>query len=181
MITDDTDLSRDVVFDLLSSPRRRYVIYYLRKNGGPVELTTLAEHVAAWENDTTVDRLDSQDRKRVYVSLYQTHVPRLAETGVVDYDRDSGEITLAAGAERIDPFIGGGEVSGDWYRYYLAAAAVSTAAFVGHLAGLPLLGAVGAPLLTVLVIAAFTVLTVLQYGQYRRRRNEIPEKLERRE
>jgi DNA-binding transcriptional ArsR family regulator len=48
MTSGNNDLSQDVIFDILSSPRRRYVLYYLRKEGGPIDLTQLAERVAAW-------------------------------------------------------------------------------------------------------------------------------------
>ncbi|MFB6075092.1 MAG: hypothetical protein ABEJ89_08775 [Haloarculaceae archaeon] len=165
----------------MSSPRRRYVIYYLREEGGPVELTTLAEHVAAWENDTTVEELDSQDRKRVYVSLYQTHIPRLAEAGVVEYDQDTGDVALASRADQIDSYIRNGEEETPWYRYYLALAVVSALVFLGQLADLPVLGAIDTTLLTVAVILAFSALTVIQFLDRYRRNNTVPEKLEQKE
>ena len=38
---------------------------------------TVGEIVAAAEVDTSRDQLQSQQRKRVYMVLYQTHVPKL--------------------------------------------------------------------------------------------------------
>lgn len=43
MISSDRSLSQDTVFDILSNSRRRYVLYYLRQQTEPVQLTTLAE------------------------------------------------------------------------------------------------------------------------------------------
>lgn len=76
-------LSQDQVFEVLKSPRRRYALYYLRREGGIVELSDLTDQVAVWENDTTPSGLTSEQRKRVYISLYQTHLPKLDDAGIV--------------------------------------------------------------------------------------------------
>lgn len=124
----DEKLSRDRVFDILSSPRRRYVLYYLREHGGPVKLTALAEELAAWEHDTTVDELGPQARKRVYVSLYQTHVPKLEDAGLIDYDSDSGELFLAEESSAVDQYLGDETDDRPWYWYYLTLTAGSLVA-----------------------------------------------------
>lgn len=111
-------LSQDVVFDILSSARRRYVLYLLRTEDAPVELTELAEDVAAWENDTTVEELTKQQRKRVYVSLYQTHVPKLEDANLVAYDSDSGEVELTEAASDIDQYLNPGYQEFPWQYLY---------------------------------------------------------------
>lgn len=73
-----------------SAHRRRLVIDHLADAGGGVELTDLAELVAAAENGVRVADLTSKERKRVYVSLYQTHVPTLESLGFVEYADESG-------------------------------------------------------------------------------------------
>jgi len=93
MGTSESALSQDVVFDILSSSRRRYVLYRLREAEGPVELTELAEQVAAWENDTETDQITEQERKRVYVSLYQT---RWVIGWMGDTESTSGHLGLLA-------------------------------------------------------------------------------------
>lgn len=97
--TDTTTLSQDVAFDILSNARRRFVLRELQQSSDEVELVELAERLAAEENGVTREALTAQQRKRTYVSLYQTHVPKLVEAGVVTYDQDSGEI---AATERVD-------------------------------------------------------------------------------
>jgi len=154
----DEKLSRDRVFDILSSPRRRYVLYYLREYGGPVELTDLAEELAAWENDTTVAEISPQARKRVYVSLYQTHVPKLDEAGLIDYDSDSGELRLSDQGSVVDPYLGTQTDDRPWYWYYLALALSSlgvTLAVLGGVVQLPISTTIG------LVIGAFLLLTTI--------------------
>jgi DNA-binding transcriptional ArsR family regulator len=141
MATGTEDLSQDVVFEVLSSTRRRQVLSLL-KNEGPMELTELAEHVAAHENDTTVEDLTKQQRKRVYVSLYQTHVPKLEDADLVEYDQDSGIVQLQARASAVDRYMGEQERFG-WQYVYVALAAVGlgliglVSANVWIFAGLP--------------------------------------------
>ncbi|MGZ0745696.1 DUF7344 domain-containing protein [Haloparvum sp. AD34] len=85
-------LSEETKFDLLSNRRRRLVIRYLNEVESATTLDDLAASVAAAENDTSTAALSSDQRKRVYVSLYQAHLPKLADVGVVEYDRESGTV-----------------------------------------------------------------------------------------
>ena len=163
MLASDDTLTRDAVFDILSSPRRRYVLYYLKREDGPIQLTKLAEEVAAWENDTTVEELTSQQRKRVYVSLYQTHIPKLDDANIVSYDEDEGTVSLADGADTVETYLSGSENSDGWYRYYLAlsvASAVVLVATVADVVGFAQLPDVAVAVATVL---AFALLALAQY------------------
>lgn len=157
MEDNNTELTRDRIFDILSSPRRRYVLYFLRSEPNPIQLTELAEHVAAWENDTTVEALSTQQRKRVYVSLYQTHLPKLAEAGLVDYDEESGDVETASKATEIDPLLGEQRSRPTWYIYYFGLAVLSTLLVVASIAGL----AVPQVAIVMGIIALFVTLTVV--------------------
>lgn len=167
-------LSQDTVFDILSNARRRYVLYYLRQHTGPVQLTALAEHVAAWENETDVESLNEQERKRVYVSLYQTHVPKLADTGLVRYDKEAGTVALADEAEKMGDYLSQPENSVSWQLIYLIEAVIGGVAlaltiFVDVLGSLQTVVSLG-----ILVLFAGTVL-----GQivYQRRQRMVPSEL----
>ena len=87
-----TDLTLDEVCHLLQSQRRRDLLRYLADHDGPVPLSDVAEQIAATENDIDSDQLTSEQRKRVYISLYQTHIPQLEDAGIVEYD--SGDSTV---------------------------------------------------------------------------------------
>ncbi|MFW5919922.1 MAG: DUF7344 domain-containing protein [Halanaeroarchaeum sp.] len=89
---DPRTLSQDTAFDLLSNARRRFVLRRLQEESGPVELGDLAAELASAETGVPVEDLTAQQRKRTYVSLYQTHVPKMVEAGVIEYDRDEGTI-----------------------------------------------------------------------------------------
>lgn len=64
-----------------------------------VTISTLSEHVAARENDCTVEELTPKQRERVYVSLYQTHLMTIV--AIIDYNRDRGTITPTEAPARL--------------------------------------------------------------------------------
>jgi len=122
-------LSLDLVFEALKNSRRRQVLQYLQGRDEAASVSELAEHVAAIENDTTVQKLSSQQRKRVYVGLYQCHLPKLDDVDVVEYDDDRGTVELGPNASQLTRYV---DVATDteadearpWHRYYLAVGGV---------------------------------------------------------
>lgn len=175
--TDTEELSPDLVFDILSNTRRRMVLYYLRQYGGSATVQELAREIAALENDVTVEELTRQQQKRVYVSLYQTHLPKLEETGIVESD-ESGSVYLTDRAGEIDGYLQSATEEGySWQRHYLALAAVGALLFVLAEAGVPGIAAVPTVALGVLIMAAFAVSSAVQYWQHTRQQNELPPEL----
>jgi DNA-binding transcriptional ArsR family regulator len=112
---------------MLSNQRRRCVLSYLDRNPEPVSLSDLAERIAAWENDVDTDDLDYKQRKRVYTSLHQTHLPKLDEAGIVDYDREEGTVSLAERAADLDIYLElVGEHDVPWREFYLGLSTVAS-------------------------------------------------------
>lgn len=140
-----SDLDRGEIFDLLKNSRRRSTIQYLRDNGGSAELKDVAEHIAAEENDTTVRQLSSDERKRVYIGLYQCHLPKMDKLGVVEYDKNRGTIELQESVGQLLPYIGPveaeSEVERDWTVPAIAACLVALVSLgtigVGALSAVP--------------------------------------------
>lgn len=165
MSSTNTDaLSRDEVYDILSNGRRRFVIYLLRDEGEPIPLSELSDRVAAWENDLPVDELTDQQIKRVYVSLYQTHIPKLEDSGIVEYDKDSGLVSLTSNVSSLDAYLPEEDQREiPWQTIYLALAVIGLAVYgVATMAG----GAIPQATLNVvglLVFAAFGAVVAAQY------------------
>jgi hypothetical protein len=86
------ELSLDIIFEMLRNRRRQLVLEYLRERDETVTIGDLAEHIAAIENDTTVRQLNAQQRKRVYIGLYQCHLPKMDDVGVIDFNQSRGRI-----------------------------------------------------------------------------------------
>lgn len=103
----DQAVSDDAVFEVLSNRRRRRVIEYLYDHDGAATVGELAEHIATAENGTTIQELSSDDRKCVYVSLYQNHLPVMDDANVVDYDENRKRVQLLDGASKVKPYLGG--------------------------------------------------------------------------
>jgi DNA-binding transcriptional ArsR family regulator len=165
----DGDVPRDIVFSTLSNRRRRLVVRYLLSGHETVEVRDLARAIAARENDIPEAELSYKQRKRVYTSLHQTHLPKLDEAGFVTYERDRGQIHLEALARELVPFLEPPPRVREWARYYLAVAvtAVLTAGLAA--AGVPLVSTVPAPLYTVAFAAVVAGLGVAQRQSERRR------------
>ena len=99
-------LSKDTIFELLKNQRRRDAIQYLKQNDGEAKLGDMAEFIAAKENDIDIAQLSSSQRKRVYIGLYQCHLPKMANSGVIDFEKNRGDITLKPMAEQLEPYLG---------------------------------------------------------------------------
>lgn len=72
----------DALLRLLATEQRRRVIRQLRRESGEyVTIEALAEELSAAESGPDGDR---QDRRRFEVQLVHTHLPKLADHGVVE-------------------------------------------------------------------------------------------------
>lgn len=93
-------LDRDELFEVLGNRRRQYVLHSLeRDEDDEVDFSELVTRVAALENDVPVKQVDYDERKSVYVGLRQTHLPKMDEYNLIEYDRDRGTVELDEAAE----------------------------------------------------------------------------------
>jgi hypothetical protein len=76
----------DDAIEMLNNSRRRLVIVLLDELGPRLTVDDAAQAIAAIEHDCPIADLGSQQRKRVYISLIQSHLPRLDRTGIVQYE-----------------------------------------------------------------------------------------------
>lgn len=118
MTAGDAELTRDEVYDLLSSHRRRYALHAAKRADGPVDISWLAEQVAAWENGKSPEEITSGERHRVYTSMQQTHLPAMDRAGIIEYD--NGTVRLTEEAQQLEVYM---DVvpsqSISWGEYYL--------------------------------------------------------------
>lgn len=113
-------LGPDRIFEVLKNQRRRRTLHYLSEHDSPVTIGSLAEHIAALENDTTQAALTSRERKRVYVGLYQCHLPKMDDTGAIEFNKARGTIALGPTSEQFEPYLEIESSESDvWPRYYL--------------------------------------------------------------
>jgi hypothetical protein len=177
--TNAIGLSQDKVFEVLKSPRRRYALYYLKRAGGEAELSEITEQVAAWENEIPPAKLASEQRKRVYISLYQTHMPKLDDAGVVEYDQSRGVVELAANARELDVYLGEDVEAIPWEWVYLGLSIGSVLLVAGVWTGVYPASQLSGLTTAVIVIAAFGITAIAQYAFNHRLSNgpEMPPEL----
>jgi len=126
----ETELSLDLIFEVLKNRRRREVIRYLREHEQQVTLSDLAEHIAALENDTDVASITSSQRKRVYVGLYQCHLPKMADMEIVHFNQNRGIVDLGPNAPQLYEYLDNDDVGGrEWHQYYMGISAFGIGLF----------------------------------------------------
>ena len=125
-------LSRDQMFEILSNQRRRSVIHYLKQRGDPVELRELSAQLAAWETGKSIDQLEGNERKRIYTSLQQFHLPKMHTNDIIEFDDKQGVVELTAAADSLDVYldiVGKNDIP--WSKYYTGLSALSAALTIG--------------------------------------------------
>lgn len=158
-----TNLSKDELFRILSNSRRRQIIYFLHRADDKLSLKELAAMVAARENGTSVVDVTDEERQRVYISLYQTHLPKLEAADLVVYDDEERTVELVMDVARQGFFWMQPEQQRPWYLYYGAIGLLGWALIIGLWLGLP-----GFALLSWSGVAVFvsTLLLVFVLAQY---------------
>lgn len=97
----DTPDSLDIVVEVLSDQRRRSTLACLKKYDTSLALADLAEEVAIREYDATITEIAAGDVKRVYMSLYHQHIPKMTALDVVQYDQESDVVALNETSEHL--------------------------------------------------------------------------------
>lgn len=160
-----SDLSPDLAFDILSNRRRRMVLNYLRTNGSEATVKELAREIAAAEAGVDTESLTRKQRKRTHVSIYQSHLPRLAEAGIVEYDEEAGEVRLANRAVELEPYLDPPrEDTYPWQTHFLVLAVVSLLLLGASFASGTLPVAIPTTLVSVLVTMALTISALAYYA-----------------
>ncbi|WP_435095939.1 DUF7344 domain-containing protein [Halorubrum sp. N11] len=133
-----TEVSEDDLFNVLANQRRRFAVHLLkREEKDRLEIGDMAEQIAAWENGIDTAEITGNDRKRVYTALQQSHLPKMDEAGVVEFNKDRGIVEPTPALADVDLYmdvVEGKEIP--WSTYYVGLSGVAAA-----LAGAVWLGA----------------------------------------
>jgi hypothetical protein len=126
---DPQELTLDRKFELLKNQRRRRVIRHLMENGESSTTGELAEHVAVLENDKPhVGAITSKERKAAYVGLYQCHLPKMDDYGIIEFNQARGRVELTELAYELEDYLGW-ETGPRWPLWYLGIAGVGAALY----------------------------------------------------
>ncbi|TKX55114.1 hypothetical protein EXE44_16470 [Halorubrum sp. SS7] len=114
------EIGFDQLFEILKNKRRRRVIRYLLEGKNEeATLDELAEAIAARETGKDIKQISSQERKRVYVGLYQCHLPKMDDYGAISYNKPRGRIETAEHTDLFERYLSvDDDVDGSgWTRY----------------------------------------------------------------
>jgi hypothetical protein len=165
-ISRSSRLAETEIHDILRNNRRRHVIEHLQASVGTVTLRELAETIAAHESgDSPPPR---SVRESVYNSLHQTHLPKLDDEGVVDYDEHRKTIELRPGARDVNVYMEVVTKYGiTWADYYRTVATLALVLVLATELGTP--GVEAVPTLLWASIALFVVAASTAYQLWTRR------------
>lgn len=96
-------LAESEVYDILRNDRRRAVIQHLQSIPHAMTVGDLADIIA--ENESDESPPPRNVRQSVYVSLHQTHLPRLDEAGIVAFDSVQNEVELLDGVAAVSAYL----------------------------------------------------------------------------
>ena len=140
------------IHDLLRNERRRQVIKHLQDSIGKTTLRDLSEAIA--EHETGESPPPKNIRNSVYNSLHQTHLPKLDQRGIVEYESDRKTIRLTDEARSVRVYMEVVTPYGiTWSEYYSALGTLSLFVVLAALIEIPVVSAVD-PILWVTVFLA---------------------------
>ncbi|KKG93748.1 DUF7344 domain-containing protein [Methanosarcina mazei] len=127
-------LSKSDIFGVLQNNRRRCVLEILREQGNQ-SVRSLSEEIARLESGE--DDPKSTVRKSIYVSLLQTHIPKMESLGVINYNRESDFVELLPAARNFEIYmetVPKGDIP--WSHFYVGLSALAVVGSVTIYAGL---------------------------------------------
>lgn len=168
-------LSLDHVFGVLKNERRRRVLRFLEETEGTVSLSETAERIAAAENDKDVSQISSAERKRVYVGLYQCHLPKMDSMEIVSFNKPRGTIDLGEHADEVFEYLDTDDEESDrsWHAYSATLSGLGLVVLAGAMAVSPMTGLPVVEGAVALILLSF--LTYALVGLYSTRAGDADE------
>ena len=160
-----SELSEEDIHDVLRNSRRRLAIEALQHSDEGMTARELSEHIA--EIETGESPPPRNKRQSAYVSLHQTHLPKMKQLDIIESDDRSNRITLTDTAGGVAFYLETVPAFGiAWSEYYLGVGILSLVTMIGAEIGVPILDQVPieywAMATSVVVILSATYQTIRQ-------------------
>lgn len=166
-------LSETDIHHVLRNRRRRLVLDFLRESSNEtLSARELSERIAAIEsNDSPAPR---NVRQSVYVSLHQTHLPKLDSLGIVEYDEPAKTVSLSDQAGQLSMYFETVSKYGlSWSEYYGTVSLLGVLLVLSSESGVPIFseisGSYWAAAIFLLIAASAAYQTVQQGSSIVRR------------
>lgn len=161
------------IHDVLRNERRQHVLDILHAAGDRMEARELATQIAEAESGESPP--PDNIRQSVHVALHQTHLPKLAELGIISYDTQSKSVGLLERGEDVAVYMESVEQYGiAWSELYMGVSLVGLLSIVAAEMGVPVLASIGS---LYLAIGAFLVIVGSALYQTLSQRSSIVHRL----
>lgn len=175
--TQGSKLTQTEAFEILSNDRRRHTLHYLLSHENGTNIGELSRQIAAWENRESLDQVTANQRRRVYVSLHQNHLPRMDEAGILNYENSRDTIELTERGESLQVYmevVEGNDIP--WSEFYLGLSGLSAALVAALWIGIPPFGLLPDLVWGMIIVALFTITSAVHvyYAEQRRLGTEGP-------
>ncbi|UTF54476.1 DUF7344 domain-containing protein [Natronosalvus rutilus] len=99
---DPERLSADALYNLLSHHRRRTILELLLAHEQKLTLSDLTNEIAVREYDDEITEISGDKIMDIHISLYHVHIPKLAETNIIEYDQSRGIIDPTENLQKLE-------------------------------------------------------------------------------
>lgn len=159
--TAEPELQAVEIHDVLSNERRQLILKFLREAGGLLTARELSERIAEFETGESPPPRNI--RQSAYVSLHQTHLPKLDELDIVDYDQSAKTVELNDRARQVNVYMETVPRYGiSWSEYYFAVSVLGILLVLAGEFGVPVLAEIGSLALATGVFLLIGVSAVYQ-------------------
>lgn len=139
LTSDREGLSKNEIYELISNRRRRFTIHALKQMEEPVAVAELSTYIAAWEMDIKPEEIEYADRRSIYTTLRQTHLPIMNDKNILEYNESEKTIQSTDVLDRINIYVEAThENEFPWSLYYVGLAGLSVSLVLAVIAGVPL-------------------------------------------
>jgi len=91
-------ISPDTILSAVANEHRRATINALdNASEKTLEYDALVDRVAEWVRNEDPRQESDEHRQRVRIALHHTHLPKLEEARIIDYEADTGHVQFVGG------------------------------------------------------------------------------------
>ncbi|WP_433630261.1 DUF7344 domain-containing protein [Halomicrococcus sp. NG-SE-24] len=94
----ERSLSVDRILSAVANEHRRAILYSLTSaSDRTLEYDALVDRVADRMGDENAEEGSDEHRQRVRIALHHSHLPKLAEAQIIDYEAEAGHVQFDGG------------------------------------------------------------------------------------
>lgn len=98
-------LSSDIAYDVLGDHRRRTLLALLTAHDRTLTVNDLTKEIAVRERDESITNMPDGELVEIAVSLQHIHLPKLVDTGFIEYDEPRSLVEPTVKLTHLEPHL----------------------------------------------------------------------------